>query len=209
MSQGFPHARYDALVTETFDRIRELGTKKGGEYAGDTDRLANFRRNGVAQDLPMATIWAIYAAKHWDAIQQWIKDDRKGTKRDRLEPIEGRVDDLIVYLLLFKAILEERNGYNDGLSGLNPHGVLLVDLPEPTFNPQDNRRYGPNPVIVDAGGAGMDDWAPVVPEPMTMDGQPYHGLLDPRAHPVEDAWDFRTNPEGYNVPGRNALGERE
>lgn len=55
----------------------------------------------------MATIWAVYAAKHWDAVMQYIKDQNTGTKRTHLEPIGGRVDDLLVYLLLFKAILEE------------------------------------------------------------------------------------------------------
>jgi hypothetical protein len=56
----------------------------------------------------METVWAVYAGKHWDAIQQFIKDQRNGKERERLEPIEGRVDDLLVYLLLFKAMLQER-----------------------------------------------------------------------------------------------------
>src|SRR6478735_6526685 len=108
MSTGFPHREYNRIVEETFGKLRELGIKKGGEYAGDEDRLANFRRNGENLGLPMATVWGVYAAKHWDAISQWIKDDRDGKERERMEPIEGRVDDLLVYLLLLKAILAER-----------------------------------------------------------------------------------------------------
>jgi hypothetical protein len=104
----FSHEQWNTLLEQTFAEIRNLAALKGGEYSGDVDRLANFRRNGAAQDLPMETIWSVYAAKHWDAIQQWIKDDRNGTKRERLESIEGRVDDLIVYALLFKAMLAER-----------------------------------------------------------------------------------------------------
>lgn len=106
----YPHARYAELLRQTIDEIEKLGTLKGGEYAGDDDRLANFRRNGLNLGLPMESIWAVYAGKHWDAIMQYIKDGRNGVKRERLEGIEGRVDDMLVYLILFKAMLDERNG---------------------------------------------------------------------------------------------------
>jgi hypothetical protein len=99
---------YDKIVAETWETITELGKKKGGEYSGDHDRLENFRRNGERLGLPMETIWAVYAAKHWDAIAQYINDLRTGTNRPRMESIGGRCDDLIVYLLLFKAMLQER-----------------------------------------------------------------------------------------------------
>ncbi len=105
----YSHETYNDLVAATFRRVVELGVKKGGEYAGDDDRLANFRRNGEDQALPMETIWRVYAAKHWDAIGQYIKDQRTGRTRERMETIEGRVDDLIVYLCLFKAMIDERN----------------------------------------------------------------------------------------------------
>lgn len=107
--QEFSHQRYAELIERTFETVRQLGALKGGEYSGDDDRLKNFRRNGDAMGLPMDTIWAVYAGKHWDAIQQYIKDWRTGTERVRLEDIAGRADDLIVYLLLFKAMLEERD----------------------------------------------------------------------------------------------------
>jgi hypothetical protein len=99
---------YDKLAARTWETIIELGKKKGGEYAGDTDRLANFRRNGERLDLPMEVIWGVYAAKHWDAIMQYIADVRAGKTRQRMESLSGRCDDLIVYLILFKAMLAER-----------------------------------------------------------------------------------------------------
>lgn len=109
MSKQFKNAEYEALVDDTVKKIKDLGVLKGGEYAGDHDRLANFRRNGFDQDLPMETVWRVYAAKHWDAIGQYIKDIRSNTQRLRLESISGRVDDLIVYLLLFKAMIVEHD----------------------------------------------------------------------------------------------------
>ena len=104
----YDHSTWDALLTQTIDQIKQLSTLKGGEYAGDEDRLANFRRNAIALGLPMETVWAVYAGKHWDAIQQFVKDQRVGKDREKIEPIAGRVDDLLVYLLLFKAMLDER-----------------------------------------------------------------------------------------------------
>lgn len=105
----FSHERYNGLTAETFQKISELSRLKGGEYSGDTDRLLNFRRNGARLDLPMETIWAVYAAKHWDAIMQYVHDIQHGKQRPRMEDIAGRADDLMVYLLLFKAMVEERS----------------------------------------------------------------------------------------------------
>ena len=104
----FSHKEYEEIVNKTIDQIHSLSKLKGGEYAGDTDRLANFRRNAASLGLSMEQVWAVYAAKHWDAIQQYVKDIASGTERVRLEGIEGRADDLIVYLILFKAIEKER-----------------------------------------------------------------------------------------------------
>lgn len=105
----FSHEKYQELVESTILTINQLSKLKGGEYAGDSDRLANFRRNGQNLGLPMEVVWAVYAAKHWDAILQYINDLNTGKERERLEPVSGRLDDLIVYCILFKAMLQERN----------------------------------------------------------------------------------------------------
>lgn len=106
---NFSHERYAELIEVTVAKIQQLSRLKGGEYSGDIDRLANFRRNALALDLEMEQVWAVYAAKHWDALIQYIKDMATETTRDRMEPIDGRVDDLLVYLILFKAMLLERD----------------------------------------------------------------------------------------------------
>jgi len=104
----FSHERYRKLLDDTFQEIIKLSTLKGGEYSGDADRLANFRRNASAAQTTMEFIWRIYASKHWDAIMQYELDLRTGKSRTRLESISGRVDDMIVYLILFKAMISER-----------------------------------------------------------------------------------------------------
>lgn len=105
---NYSHDQYDKLVERTWTQIFTLGKLKGGEYAGDDDRLANFRRNAETAGVSMELIWRVYASKHWDAVMQYEKDLRTGKTRVRLESIEGRIDDLLVYLLLFKAMIDER-----------------------------------------------------------------------------------------------------
>lgn len=116
---SFSHKEFNTIFNDTVAKIDELLRLKGGEYAGDTDRLANFRRAAEDQDLPMSTIWRIYAGKHWDAISQHVKDKRQAVERPVLEGIEGRVDDMITYLFLFKAILREEAGVHS-LAGDDP-----------------------------------------------------------------------------------------
>ena len=108
----YSHERYAQLVEETITNLKKLGELKGGEYAGDSDRLANFRRNAAALALPMESIWAVYCAKHWDAVMQYVQDINSDKDRIRLEPISGRLDDIIVYCILFKAMIEERESLN-------------------------------------------------------------------------------------------------
>lgn len=104
----FSHVEYDKLLETTFEEMRKLGTLKGGEYAHGDDRLDNFRRNGVDCCLPMETIWRVYAGKHWDAITQYVRDVQFGVERQRLESVTGRINDLLVYLVLLKCMVVER-----------------------------------------------------------------------------------------------------
>lgn len=108
MQKIFPISRYDQLVEDTMEKVIELGKLKGEEYAGDVDRLDNFRRNAAHWGLTMEQCWGVYAGKHWDALSQYIRDLASSTNRKRLESVEGRVDDIITYCLLFKAMLAER-----------------------------------------------------------------------------------------------------
>lgn len=105
----YSQERWTLLLDETIRSIRALSVLKGGEYAGDSDRLANFRRNAEALELTPEQVWRVYAGKHWDAISQWVKDMASGRQRTVAEPISGRLDDLIVYCILLKAMAEERD----------------------------------------------------------------------------------------------------
>lgn len=105
----YGHKTWRAILDETISSIGLLCNTKGQEYAAsDTDQLANFRRRSDRFGLPMEAAWVLYAGKHWDALETYVRDLIENKTRERSEPLEGRVDDLIVYLVLFKAMLAER-----------------------------------------------------------------------------------------------------
>ena len=107
---------YVKLLKVIQQRIESLSTVKGGEYAHGNDRLDNFRRNAKNLGLPAEAVWAVYAAKHWDALNTYIKDMVQGTDRPRSEDMRERAFDLIVYLTLFIAMEDEKSK----LVGLEP-----------------------------------------------------------------------------------------
>jgi hypothetical protein len=99
---------FDKLVNETIETCKEIMISKGGEYAHGDDRLDNFKRNAQLLGLTPEEVHAIYLGKHMDAIHTYIKDIRSGKERTRSEPILGRFDDAINYLILGKALAVER-----------------------------------------------------------------------------------------------------
>ena len=107
IQRQFTQDQITNLVNSTIENIKTLENVKGGEYAGDKDRLHNFRHNAEDCGTRMELIWRIYAGKHWDALSNYIRDLLSNKERPRSEPIEGRIDDLIVYLILLKAIIQD------------------------------------------------------------------------------------------------------
>lgn len=98
------------LISAALDRAQHLFSAKNAEYAGGEDILGNFRRQAESQGLPMSTAWMFLAGKHFDAIQEYVKDQRNGLARSRTQPIAERIDDLLVYALLLHVIVaEEQN----------------------------------------------------------------------------------------------------
>lgn len=99
------------LLDETSDRLRELTTSKGVEYSNSDDQLANFKRLSQRLGLTPEAVILVYLTKHLDAIDSFVR-----TGRVHSEPITGRIDDAILYLVLLKAQIAESH-----LSGLVSH----------------------------------------------------------------------------------------
>ena len=79
---------------------RDAGQK---EYAHREDNaLDNFDSEGRDLGIPRMKVWAIFAGKHWRGVRAFIN----GHKSQR-EDVRGRIKDLIVYLILLWAIIDD------------------------------------------------------------------------------------------------------
>lgn len=99
-------AERSAFVTNFLEKWSfPVLVSKGGEYSrGEVDVNSNFKR--VAEGLGITPEKAafVYAAKHWDSITNFIKNDGKV---NLTEPIEGRLGDMLNYILIIASLIEE------------------------------------------------------------------------------------------------------
>lgn len=95
------------LIDDVWATVHHLNKTKGADYSGDEDVLANFKRNAKRLGLTKEQVLGVYMNKHLDAIDTYIRDGNI-----KSEPIEGRISDAIVYLLLLRAMVRE--GHDNG-----------------------------------------------------------------------------------------------
>lgn len=80
--------------------LREAGQ---AEYAhAEANAFANFEDDAAASGVSRELILSIFANKHWRGIRAFIK----GHKSQR-EDVRGRINDMIVYLCLFRGMVDE------------------------------------------------------------------------------------------------------
>lgn len=96
---------FQDLLTATHNTLRALTDTKGEEYANsgerrDTDQLANFKRLAAEMGITPEQVLNVYLTKHMDGIKSYIR-----TGKVLSEPIEGRIDDAILYLILLKGLV--------------------------------------------------------------------------------------------------------
>lgn len=107
-------ARYmgdDVFATRFAECITMLRAKNADYSQGEEkgDRIAAFRR--IARDIgiPMTKAWAVFCQKHWGAVMKYVKDGRVES-----EPIDGRINDIINYMVLLGAIIADGEGKGPG-----------------------------------------------------------------------------------------------
>ena len=98
---------FKKLVDQTVQDTAAILISKGEEYAGSQDRLANFKRGSNLTGVTSLQCCFIYMSKHYDSLSTYVKKDAAGFKQILSEPIEGRLDDLINYCMLMKALIAE------------------------------------------------------------------------------------------------------
>lgn len=100
-------SEFKLLLTQTTEQLWSLTDSKGAEYAHDADQLANFKRLGKQLQLEPTTVLMVYMQKHLDAIAAYTSAVQNGSIPVLSEPIEGRIDDAILYLILLKALIAD------------------------------------------------------------------------------------------------------
>lgn len=114
------HDEFEKLSQNLLDDARgNIMIKKGREYAGNEDRLANFKRGSVNVGINPESVLYVYLAKHLDSLATFIRDlervkNLKTVEEALTEPIAERIKDAINYLLLLHGLIEERRGVEDG-----------------------------------------------------------------------------------------------
>lgn len=97
---------FDKFQRELFEVSLGMNDTKGREYAGGSERFANFER--LAQQLGLSrqkVLW-VYLAKHLDAIVSIVNNGRTFSE----ETARGRIVDAITYLSLLGGMWAEDAG---------------------------------------------------------------------------------------------------
>ena len=91
---------FEALVAKFQEEQRELLCAKARDYAGDGDRLANFRGTpGISQEQALVVhIW-----KQFYALCRWAEDP----EGERTQAVRERLMDIANYCILGAALAEE------------------------------------------------------------------------------------------------------
>lgn len=100
-TEDFQTKVVEPLVAE----IQHIFVTKGSDYAGDDDRLNNFKSIALRLGISPVKVAGVYLYKHLDAMETWFR-----TGKLKGEPIESKIVDIIAYLMLLQGLnLEQDN----------------------------------------------------------------------------------------------------
>lgn len=93
-----------AFMQEKFeDEVMTVRAEGQKEYAHEeSNAFANFQRAAADLAIDAKAVCWIFAMKHRDGIAAWLKGHRS-----QREHVTGRIKDLIVYLFILWAMIEE------------------------------------------------------------------------------------------------------
>lgn len=102
--------QFGVIVNKFFTFQKKMEETKGKEYANGEDRLGNFKREAIKMGVTPELVCHIYLAKHLDSIDYYVKvvQATGHEPTNQSEPIDGRIGDAIVYLMILYAIIAER-----------------------------------------------------------------------------------------------------
>lgn len=95
----------DETIDDMLHDVISVLHDKGMDYTQGnlkTDRLHAFRTAAETLGLSMEEVWGVYYYKHHSALMRYLKDGKTES-----EPVDGRIMDMIAYLLLLYKIIKQ------------------------------------------------------------------------------------------------------
>lgn len=106
---------FEKTIHVLHERLLRLTATKGAEYTqGRDNRFDNFERQAEALGLTREQVLLVFLNKHLDSITTYVKDRALGRERKYSEPMTGRVDDAILYLLLLRGMMQKNTAAEEG-----------------------------------------------------------------------------------------------
>lgn len=96
----------DDFFARQFADCLDLIKRKNADYSqGEQkgDRIAAFRRMAKDNGITMEQVWGVLCGKHLGAVNKFIKEGIVES-----EAIEGRIHDVINYMVLLAAIIDDK-----------------------------------------------------------------------------------------------------
>lgn len=113
MPEKIQHVTGDPDFDEMLQKCCEILGVKGADYTvGSKDRLANFKRAAEMFGITQEQALMVYFYKHTAAVFNYAKSGGQSES----EPIEGRIADVINYMLLFWKMIKEKKAANQKVS---------------------------------------------------------------------------------------------
>ncbi len=218
-------------IDELYERLRALTATKGEEYKRREDnQFANFERGAASLGLTREQVLMVYLSKHLDSIVTYVKDRAAGQEKVYAEPISGRIDDAILYLLLLRgmtiendeeqgrrvaaAIFDGFNGDPDDIEAVHNWQSMHDDMNRPRHHvecPVDFSAVKPDPVRAAFEQLAADKQPDPIPRTLEVGGvtTPRRTItLDPGPSPTVGSPVFvvsRHQPDGVEECHARAL----
>lgn len=94
------------LAKKIMEDCLDILQKKGKDYAGDEDILANFKGAAAELGLTKYQVWLTYWYKHVASVMNSIRTSPSYPQVES-EPMLGRIHDIINYTIILAALLQE------------------------------------------------------------------------------------------------------
>lgn len=97
--------RFEQIVDETLNQIRETLIVKGAEYRRNQDPFHNFNQGAIKSQQHSLKVLDGFLLKHEISISDICDDIIYYDKKPKIETINEKLGDNLIYLLIKKAML--------------------------------------------------------------------------------------------------------